>query len=171
MKPSSNGSGAALISFPCSSSPDLEVSNLLITGKSTSDPDFYEESRAQVSDSLSINVGPPPDEFWRDFNHVKDDSSGTSSFPARIIFPQPDRVLQSHASGLLVPYAQRTDNASWISAYRSRRMCDAWQSATLTSDAHNAYDFLPRTNGNLPQRLTLPTVCAMTLKLILHALA
>src|SRR5205807_8805060 len=29
--------------------PDLEVSNLLLTGKSTSDPDFYEETRFQLS--------------------------------------------------------------------------------------------------------------------------
>jgi len=35
--------------------PDLEVSNLLLTGKSTSDPDFYEETRVQLSDSFSLN--------------------------------------------------------------------------------------------------------------------
>src|SRR5215467_13534249 len=54
--------------------PDLEVSNLLITGKSTSDPDFYEETRAQVSDSLSLTVGSHQLKFGGDFNHLIDDS-------------------------------------------------------------------------------------------------
>src|SRR5206468_2040143 len=33
--------------------PDLEISNLLLTGKSTSDPDFYRETRLQASDNFS----------------------------------------------------------------------------------------------------------------------
>ena len=67
--------------------PDLEVSNLLITGKSTSDPDFYEETRAQAGDSLSINVGRHQMKFGADFNHINDDSQWDLFFPARIIFP------------------------------------------------------------------------------------
>jgi hypothetical protein len=34
--------------------PDLEVSNVLISGKSTSDPDHYRESNVQFSESLSV---------------------------------------------------------------------------------------------------------------------
>jgi len=37
--------------------PDLEISNLIITGKSTSDVDYYRESRFQGADSLTISKG------------------------------------------------------------------------------------------------------------------
>src|SRR5262245_15429988 len=42
---------------PVIKEPDLEVSNLLITGKTTSDVDFYSESRLQLSDNLSVVSG------------------------------------------------------------------------------------------------------------------
>ena len=56
MKPAS--SGLAELDFtPVINEPDLEVSNLLITGKTTSDMDFYRESRLQLSDNLSVVSG------------------------------------------------------------------------------------------------------------------
>src|SRR5882762_7275483 len=67
--------------------PDLEVSNLLLTGKSTSDPDFYEETRLQLSDSLSKAIGKHQLKFGGDFNYITDDSQWDLFFPARIIFP------------------------------------------------------------------------------------
>src|SRR5205085_3027799 len=67
--------------------PDLEVSNLLITGKSTSDPDFYEETRAQLSDSLSLIHGHHQIKMGADFNHITDDSKWDLFFTSRIIFP------------------------------------------------------------------------------------
>src|SRR5882672_221116 len=54
--------------------PDLEVSNLLITGKTTSDMDFYGESRLQLSDNLSVVSGGHAFKFGSDFNHIRDKS-------------------------------------------------------------------------------------------------
>src|SRR5262249_24254340 len=48
--------------------PDFDVSNLLITGKSTSDVDFYREDRAQASDNLNIVSGGYAFKFGGDIN-------------------------------------------------------------------------------------------------------
>src|SRR4030095_473928 len=72
---------------PVIKEPDLEISNLIITGKSTSDMDFYRESRVQLGDSLSIVSGGPTLKFGADFNHLRDQSQLDLFFPARVIFP------------------------------------------------------------------------------------
>ena len=66
--------------------PDLEISNLIITGKSTSDVDFYRETRFQASDNLSIVSGGHQFKFGADFNHLADTAKWDLFFPARVIF-------------------------------------------------------------------------------------
>src|SRR5262245_25237840 len=67
--------------------PDLEVSNLLITGKSTSDMDFYRETRVQASDSLGFVRAGHSFKTGVDFHRLGDDSQWDLFFPARVIFP------------------------------------------------------------------------------------
>jgi outer membrane receptor protein involved in Fe transport len=71
---------------PAVNEPDLEVSNLLITGKTTSDMDFYGESRLQLTDSLSVVSGAHSLKFGTDFNHIRNTSQLDLFFPARVIF-------------------------------------------------------------------------------------
>jgi Carboxypeptidase regulatory-like domain/TonB dependent receptor-like, beta-barrel len=66
--------------------PDLEVSNLIITGKSTSDVDFYRETRLQVSDNLSLVLGGHALKIGGDFNNVRNSAKWDLFFPARVIF-------------------------------------------------------------------------------------
>jgi len=66
--------------------PDLEVSNLLLTGKSTSDADFYRESRLQISDSFSYTRSSHAFKFGADFNNIRDTTEWDLFFPARVIF-------------------------------------------------------------------------------------
>jgi len=66
--------------------PDLEVSNLLLTGKSTSDPDFYRESRLQISDSFSYTRASHALKLGADFNNIRDATEWDLFFPARVIF-------------------------------------------------------------------------------------
>lgn len=66
--------------------PDLEVSNLLLTGKSSSDPDFYRESRLQLSDSFSYTRSSHALKFGADFNNIRDTTEWDLFFPARVIF-------------------------------------------------------------------------------------
>ncbi len=72
---------------PVIKEPDLEISNLLITGKTTSDMDFYGESRLQLSDNLSVVSGGHALKFGTDFNHIRNTSQLDLFFPARVIFP------------------------------------------------------------------------------------
>ena len=66
--------------------PDLEISNLIITGKSTSDVDFYRETRLQGSDSLSRVSGRHSFKVGADFNYLSDTAEWDLFFPARVIF-------------------------------------------------------------------------------------
>ncbi|HEU4389473.1 MAG TPA: carboxypeptidase-like regulatory domain-containing protein, partial [Blastocatellia bacterium] len=52
---------------PVIKEPDLEISNLIITGKSTSDMNFYRESRFQLSDSFNVVKGRHGLKFGGDF--------------------------------------------------------------------------------------------------------
>jgi hypothetical protein len=71
---------------PVIKEPDLEVSNLIITGKTTSDMDFYRESRLQLSDNLSVVSGGHALKFGGDFNNIRNTSRLDLFFPARVIF-------------------------------------------------------------------------------------
>jgi outer membrane receptor protein involved in Fe transport len=71
---------------PVIKEPDLEVSNLIITGKTTSDMDFYRESRLQLSDNLSVVSGGHALKFGADFNNIRNTSRLDLFFPARVIF-------------------------------------------------------------------------------------
>jgi Carboxypeptidase regulatory-like domain/TonB dependent receptor-like, beta-barrel len=66
--------------------PDLEVPDLLLTGKSTSDVDFYRESMAQASDSVSYLSGGHQAKFGVEFNYFSDNYQWNLFFPARVLF-------------------------------------------------------------------------------------
>jgi len=67
--------------------PDLEVPNLLLTGKSTSDPDYYRESMMQASDSLAYQAGGHELKFGGEFNYFFDSYYWNLFFPGRVLFP------------------------------------------------------------------------------------
>ncbi len=67
--------------------PAIEVSNLLTMGKSTSDVDFYQEDRAQLSDNFSYTTGGHQLKAGGDYNRLRDKDRWAIFFPARIIFP------------------------------------------------------------------------------------
>jgi hypothetical protein len=67
--------------------PDLEISNLILTGKSSSDPDYYRESRFQATDNFSLTHGNHALKFGADFNNLRDTTQWDLFFPARVIFP------------------------------------------------------------------------------------
>jgi hypothetical protein len=61
----------------------LQFSRSLI---STSDVDFYRESRLQLSDNISVVAGGHALKFGADFNKVSDFSKWDLFFPSRVIF-------------------------------------------------------------------------------------
>jgi hypothetical protein len=67
--------------------PALELSNFIIMGKSTSDVDYYGETRLQFSDSITRTASRHQLKAGVDFNYLQDESRWDLFFPARIIFP------------------------------------------------------------------------------------
>lgn len=135
--------------------PDLEVSNLLITGKSTSDPDFYEETRAQVSNSLSLNLGRHQLKMGADFNHINDDSQWDLFFPARIIFPNLTAFFNHTPAVFWFPFLRGAPAHPGFSLPFTQDVPTAWQPFTVTSDGHNSYGFFAQDEWKITQRLTL----------------
>jgi hypothetical protein len=73
--------------------PTIEVSNLLTMGKSTSDLDYYQEDRIQLTDNFSYTIGAHQLKFGGDYNYLRDRTLWSLFFPGRIIFPTLDRLV------------------------------------------------------------------------------
>jgi outer membrane receptor protein involved in Fe transport len=78
---------------PLVNEPALEITNLLIMGKTTSDLDFYKETRWQASSSLIVAAEGHQLKFGLDVNHLSDTAGWNLFFPARIIFPNLNAFL------------------------------------------------------------------------------
>jgi outer membrane receptor protein involved in Fe transport len=135
--------------------PDLEVSNLLLTGKSTSDPDFYEESRVQLSDSFSLNLGKHSLKMGADFNHLTDDSQWDLFFPARVIFPNLMTFFNHTPAVFWFPFLSTATSHPGFSVPFTQDVPTVWQPFTKTSYDHNSYGFFLQDEWKATQRLTL----------------
>ena len=135
--------------------PDLEVSNLLITGKSTSDPDFYEETRFQLSDSLSITSGKHQLKTGVDFNHLTDDSQWDLFFPARIIFPNLTAFFNHTPAVFWFPFLIGAPSHPGFAVPFTQDVPTAWQPFTHTSLDHNSYGFFGQDEWKITRKLTL----------------
>jgi outer membrane receptor protein involved in Fe transport len=78
---------------PIVAEPTLEVTNLILMGKTTSDMDFYRETRWQASTSMLAVSGSHQLKFGLDVNSIKDTAQWDLFFPARIIFPNLNAFL------------------------------------------------------------------------------
>lgn len=135
--------------------PDLEVSNLLLTGKSTSDPDFYEETRVQLSDSVNIIAGKHAIKVGTDFHHVIDDSQWDLFFPARIIFPNLTAFFNHTPAVFWFPFLSSATSHPGFSVPFVQDVPTPWQSFTKTTTDHNAYGFYGQDEWKITQRLSL----------------
>jgi hypothetical protein len=72
---------------PIVGEPTMEITNLVLMGKTTSDPDFYKEDRLQGSANLLYARGGHRAKVGVDVSHVNDEATWNLFFPARIIFP------------------------------------------------------------------------------------
>jgi hypothetical protein len=67
--------------------PALEIPNLIIMGKSTSDVDFYRETLVQGVEQVTLTRGEHELKFGMNVNHYRDAVRWELFFPARILFP------------------------------------------------------------------------------------
>jgi carboxypeptidase family protein/TonB-dependent receptor-like protein len=72
---------------PLVNEPSLEITNLIIMGKSSSDMDGYREGRLQLTDSLSWVRGSHELKAGVDASAISDHGQWNVFFPARIVFP------------------------------------------------------------------------------------
>jgi hypothetical protein len=149
---------------PVSDEPALEVSNLLLIGKTYSDFDSYREDRVQLSDSLSHQAGSHMIKAGVDFNRLIDNCTWDLFFPARIIFPSVSALLQfgptsnSLENGPVVfwwPFlvgatSQPAYSTSWNSAVPA-----AWQNATRFHFPYNAYGFFAQDQWKVAPKFSL----------------
>ncbi len=142
--------------------PDLEVSNLLITGKSTSDVDFYRESRLQASDNISVGAGGHALKLGADFNKVSDLAKWDLFFPSRVIF------ASLGGPGVAGPtFLNQTPVVFWFPLVNgattrpalpvpfTKDVPDSIEPLTNTRIDHNSYGFFGQDEWRATQKLTL----------------
>jgi hypothetical protein len=137
--------------------PDLEISNLIITGKSTSDVDFYRESRLQLSDNLSVSAGGHALKFGADFNNIRNTAKWDLFFPARVIFPSLPAFLAPSPTPVVFwwPLQNGTTTRPALSIPFSADVPGNLEPLTRTSIDHNAYGFFAQDEWRATSALTL----------------
>jgi outer membrane receptor protein involved in Fe transport len=137
--------------------PDLEVSNLLITGKTTSDMDFYGESRLQLTDNLNVVTGAHALKFGGDFNHIRNTSQLDLFFPARIIFPGLTQFLQPTPTPVVFWWglANGTTTRAALPIPFTQSVPSDIQNLTRTSVNHNSYGFFGQDEWKATSNLSL----------------
>jgi outer membrane receptor protein involved in Fe transport len=142
---------------PVVKEPDLEISNLIITGKSTSDVDFYRESRLQLSDSLSVISGGHALKFGADFNNLHDRTRLDLFFPARVIFPSLPAFLAPSPTPVVFWWGLQngTTTRPALEIPFVQDVPSNLEPLTRTSIDHNSYGFFGQDEWKATPRLTL----------------
>jgi hypothetical protein len=135
--------------------PALEISNLILMGKTTSDMDFYRERRVQATDSLLLVRGSHQIKFGADVNVLGDEAQWNLFFPARIIFP----TLQAFSAftPAVFWWPQLKDAAahpgfstSWSTAVPS-----AWDPQTRLTLDHSMFGVFAQDEWKIGAKVTL----------------
>lgn len=142
--------------------PDLEVSNLIITGKSTSDVDYYRESRLQLADSLSYISGRHSLKVGVDINNLRNTAKWDLFFPARVIFanlggpgvPGPTFLNQTPVV-FWFPLVNGTTTRPALPIPFTQDVPTDMEPLTRTSVDHNSYGFFGQDEWKATQKLTL----------------
>ena len=139
--------------------PDLEISNLLLTGKSSSDPDFYRESRLQVSDSFSYTRASHALKFGGDFNNIRDTTEWDLFFPARVIFTNLSGAGPTFFNHTPVvfwwPIPTGTTQGVATPVPFTQAVPSQYQPLTVMRFDHNTYGFFGQDEWKVTSQLTL----------------
>jgi outer membrane receptor protein involved in Fe transport len=137
--------------------PDLEISNLIITGKSTSDVDAYRETRLQAADNISLIRGAHAFKAGVDFNSIRNTAKWDLFFPARVIFPSLPAFLAPSPTPVVFwwPLLNGTTTRAALSVPFSQDVPDDLEPFTRTSVDHNSYGFFGQDEWKVTPKLTL----------------
>jgi carboxypeptidase family protein/TonB-dependent receptor-like protein len=146
---------------PVLKEPDLEVSNLLLTGKSTSDADFYKEDRLQLVENLTGTSGGHQLKGGIDFNYLTDNSQWNVFFPVRIIFPTLNDLLNftpastSGVANFWWPMLATATSHPGFSLPFQNDVPPEWAESTLFQMNHSSYGFFFQDQWKATSKLTL----------------
>ena len=135
--------------------PALEISNLIIMGKSTSDVDAYTERRFQFSDSLTRTAGAHQLKAGLDLNYLRDTSQFHAFFPARIIFPSLAAFETFTPAVFWWPYLLGAPSYPGISTAWTQDVPGAWAGATGFEMSHSSYGLFAQDQWQAGERLSL----------------
>jgi hypothetical protein len=184
--------------FPSAANdPDLEVPDLLLTGKSTSDVDFYRENVFEAGDTFSYLHGAHQLKFGVDTNYFLDDYQWNLFFPGRALFSNFSCFLAQEPAcansfgapasiapfntGLPVPiqfwtpilqgapgYAGVNVNSSGGRNVFTQSVPSAWLPSTFSGINHGAYGLFAQDEWKTSSKLNLTSACAMTSRAFLR---
>jgi outer membrane receptor protein involved in Fe transport len=141
--------------------PALEIPNLIIMGKSTSDMDFYCESRAQFIDNVSLQSGGHQFKSGLDYNNIRDETVWGLFFPARIIFPNLGAFLDFSATSTAGPVNLWWPQLSTAAIHPgfslpfTNAVPAEWNSATIFHLNHSSYGLFAQDQWNPRPKWTL----------------
>ena len=142
---------------PVIKEPTFEVSNLIISGKTTSDMDAYRETRLQLSDNISMISGKHALKFGADFNHIRDRNQLNLFFPARVIFASLTDFLAPSPTPVVFwwPLANGTDTRPALPVPFTKDIPDELAPLARTGVNHNSYGFFAQDEWKVTPKLTL----------------
>ena len=135
--------------------PSLDISNFIIMGKSTSDVDYYAETRVQLADSLTWTTGGHQVKAGLDINILKNDSVWNLFFPARIVFPSVAAFQTFSPVVFWWPYLAGAPSYPGISPAWNQAVPADWVDDTQFSFDHSWYGFFAQDQWKPVSRLTL----------------
>ena len=137
--------------------PTLEISNLIITGKTTSDMDFYRESRVQLSDNISFVSGPHTLKFGADYNNIHDKNQLDLFFPARVIFPSLTSFLDPSPTPVVFwfPLENGTTTRSPLPVPFTKDIPDELAPLAQTTLNHSSYGFFAQDEWKATPKLSV----------------
>ena len=139
---------------PLVSEPTLEITNLIIMGKTTSDLDFYEENRWQGSTSFLFLNGPHQFKAGLDANSIDDHAGWNLFFPARIIFPNLNAFLNFTPVVFWWPVLQNTAHPGFDVPF-SEAVPPAWSDSTVFDASHSSFGVFAQDQWTVNSRLTV----------------
>jgi len=135
--------------------PALELSNFIIMGKSTSDVDFYGETRVQFADSVTLARGAHQMKAGIDVNALRDESKWDLFFPARIIFPTLAAFQSFTPAVFWWPYLITAPSAPGVSPRWTEDVPAAWLDATRFTLNHSSYGVFVQDHWQAADRLSV----------------
>jgi hypothetical protein len=139
---------------PLVAEPTLEITNLIIMGKTTSDLDFYRETRWQGSSSFLFLSGSHQFKFGLDANQIDDHAGWNLFFPARIIFPNLNAFLNVAPAVFWWPVLANTTHPGFQVPF-GEAVPSAWNEATVFDADHSSFGVFAQDQWAVTPRLTL----------------